>query len=140
MMALLTVVALAWAVHWASHRFGGGMSASGGHDAVLHAPGTVVSVTAIPPGKDTGESATRARVCFSVDSFSEIGEEHREIYELHEHAREAAEGPLCRTAIVPAETPTPEAGDHLDVYFKLQDGGGIGPVKLARRGVEIHLQ
>jgi hypothetical protein len=140
MMALAAVVALAWAAHWASHRFGGGMSASSGHEAVLHAPGTVVSVTAISSGKDGVESATRARVCFSIDSFSEIDEERRELYEIHEHARAAADGPLCRTAIVPAETPTPEAGDRLDVYFTLQEGGGIEPVKLIRKGVEIQVQ
>ena len=140
MMALAAVVAIAWLVHWASHRFGGGMNASGEHDTVLRAPGTVVSLTADSSGKNTVKLATRARVCFSVDSFSEIDEEHRELYEIHERARAAADGPLCKTATFPAETPTPEAGDHPDFYFTLQEGGGIEPVKLRRKGAEIPLQ
>ena len=139
-MALLAVLALAWAVHWAGARFGKGFVASTAPGAVLRGPGTVISVTGTATGKNAGGTPARARVCFSIDSFAEIGEEMREFYEIHERARATANGPLCGNATLPAGTPTPEAGDHVDVYFRLQEGGGIEPLKLRRRGVDLELQ
>ena len=138
--ALALVVALAWAVHWASVRFGSGLSAGQPRDAIQQAPGTVVGVTNPSSGNPAADSASRVRVCFTIDSFEGLSEEFRSFYQTHENARAAADGPLCEIALVPTGTPAPETGDHVEIYFMLQDGGGIAPVKLRRKGVDLRIE
>lgn len=138
--AFTLVVALAWTIHWASVRFGVGLCAGRPRDAMQQAPGTVVAVTNPSSGKPAADSAGPVRVCFTIDSFDGLSEEFRSLYQVHENARAAADGPLCEIALVPADTPAPAAGDHIEVYFMLQDGGGITPVKFRRKGVDLPIE
>jgi hypothetical protein len=124
--------------YWVIRSFETGIRVAVQHKSAQHASGTIRSVLNLSSGSQAGEQEERARVCFSIDSFAEVSNEDRLIYEPAERAREAAKGPRCEVIRVTPSTPPLRPGDHLDVYFLLENEGQIDISRVAIHGHDLH--
>lgn len=106
-------------------------------NAVLRAPGTVVSVEAKLHGEQPDDLLPGQRVCYTIDSFSAIPSPQRSAYASAERARLAVNGPRCRdTSIDPAAVQI-KVGDPVDIYYTLENGGQISIVSVYTQGLEL---
>jgi hypothetical protein len=124
--------------YWVIRSFDTGIKVAVQHKSAQHASGTIRSVLDLSSGRQAEEQEHRARVCFSIDSFAEVSNEDRLIYEPAERARQAAKGPRCEVVRVPASTTPLRLGDHLDVYFLLENEGQIDISRLAINGQDLY--
>ena len=70
--------------------------------------GRVLSVSPIEPGKESGQNTgdyPHLKICFSIDSFSDIPRDLQEEYETAEKVRTAKEGPGVSSRIKRCATP-----------------------------------
>ena len=106
-------------------------------NVLLHAPGTIVSVEERAHDEQSEDLLPGPHVCYTIDSFAEIPVSERAQYEAAEHARMAKQGPRCHDTAVDPSAVRFKAGDHADVYFKLEDGGQISVVRVSTHGVDL---
>jgi len=107
------------------------------HKSAQHAPGTVLSIKRIPGEVDSDGPSKQKRVCFSSDSFAEVSNEDRSEYEPVERARQAADGPRCLDLNTDSSAVPLKPGDHLDVYFMLENEGKIDLVRVSAHGRDL---
>jgi hypothetical protein len=107
------------------------------HKSAHHSPGTILSVTKLPWDRDSHEESDRVRICFSIDSFAELSSEDRGEYEPAERARQAGNVPSCRDSNVELSEVPLKPGDHLDVYFLLENEGQIDVVRVSTQGRDL---
>lgn len=124
--------------YWVIRSFDTGIKVAVQHKSAQRAPGTIRSVFNLSNGSQSGEQEDRVRVCFSIDSFAEVSNEDRLIYEPAERAREAAKGPRCEVIRVPSSTIPLRPGDHLNVYFLLENEGQIDISRVAIHGQDLY--
>jgi hypothetical protein len=106
-------------------------------NAVLRAPGTVVSVEAKPHGDQPDDLLPGQRVCYTIDSFFAVPSPQRSAYASAERARLAVNGPRCRdTSIDPAAVQI-KVGDPVDIYYTLGNDGQIFIVSVYTQGLEL---
>ena len=106
-------------------------------NAVLRAPGTVVSVEAKPQGEQADDLLPGQRVCYTINSYSAIPNSQRSAYASAEHARVAVNGPRCRdTSIYPSAVRI-KVGDPVDIYYMLENQDQIAIVNVYTQGLEL---
>jgi hypothetical protein len=132
----LVLLAFAIAVHvyrWADSRFRADMAVAIRHKSGQHAPGTVLTVSKT----ELKEKLPSVRICFTIDSFSEVAIEDRSDYERAERARQKAEGPRCEKSYAIPFADSLKPGDHLDVSFTLENGNRVAVSRLSANGQEL---
>lgn len=107
------------------------------HNMLLHAPGTIVSVEERAHDEQSEDLLPGPHVCYTIDSFAEIPAFVRAQYEAAERTRTAKQGPRCHDTAVDPSAVHFKAGDHADVFFKLEDGGQISIVRISTHGVDL---
>jgi hypothetical protein len=103
------------------------------HKSGQHAPGTVLTVSRI----QSNEKLAPVRICFSIDSFSEVATEDRNEYQQAERARQMAEGPRCITSYSHPFAESLKPGDHLYISFTLENGGQIAVTGISANGQDL---
>jgi len=103
--------------------------------------GKVLTVSAteseVPKG-GTAEGPPRYKICFSIDSFSDIPNDLREEYSTAEKARILKNAPEC---IITTQASLPsnlKEGEAIDVYFLLYGQGVITVERLVVSGQDIN--
>lgn len=129
----LTVAIALLVYRWADGRFRADMAVANRHKSGQHAPGTVLTVSRI----QSKEKLVPVRICFSIDSFSEVAIEDRDVYERAERTRQKTEGPRCETSYAHPFTDSLKPGDHLDISFTLENGGHIAVSGLSANGHDL---
>ena len=109
------------------------MAVANRHKSGQHAPGTVLTVSRI----QSKEKLVPVRICFSIDSFSEVAIEDRDVYERAERTRQKTEGPRCVTSYAHPFADSLKPGDHLDISFTLENGGYIAVSGLSANGHDL---
>jgi hypothetical protein len=106
-------------------------------NAVLRAPGTVVSVEAKPHGERADDLLPGQRVCYTIDSFSAIPDSQRSAYASAERARLAVNGPRCRDTSIDPSAVRIRVGDPVDIYYMLENQGQIAIVSVYTQGLQL---
>jgi hypothetical protein len=130
-LVLILVKAIVPISHWIEHRFHLGAPVADQHQALLHAPGSVLSLAA------TGPDSAPLHLCFTIHSFAEIPIRDRSFYEATEGDRQATEGPLCRDLPRNTATAALHSGDSLVVGYQLESGGRIHIAQLTAHGQDL---
>ena len=107
------------------------------HNVLRHAPATIVSVEERAHDEQSEDLLPGPHVCYTIDSFADISAFERAQYEAAERTRMAKQGPRCHDTAVDPSAVRFKAGDHADVYFKLEDGGQISIVRISTHGVDL---
>jgi hypothetical protein len=102
--------------------------------------GKVLSVSPIEPGKESGKNTgdfPHLKICFSIDSFTDIPRDLQEEYETAEKIRFAKEGPQC---IIPHQAlrhTDLKPGDPVEVDYLLYGRGVAIPSRIVVYGQDL---
>jgi hypothetical protein len=107
------------------------------HNAVFHATGKIVSVEEQAHDEQSYDLLPGPRVCFIINSFDEVPGAQRNVYESAERERLTAHGARCRDTSIDPSAVRIKAGDHVDIYFKLENAGQISVVRVSASGVDL---
>lgn len=94
--------------------------------------GKIVSISSLQQGH------AQSKICFSIDSFSDVRADYRNEYEVAERAKIAKQGPEC---IVNQNTPLPanlKAGDPIEVVYLLYGRGDISIARIVVSGQDVY--
>jgi len=106
-------------------------------NVLLHAPGTIVSVEERAHDEQSEDLLPGPHVCYTIDSLAEIPAIERPEYETAERTRRSKQGPRCHDTSVDPSAVHLKADDHLDLYFKLENGAQISVVRISIHGVDL---
>ena len=132
MTGFAIVVVVAWVLHLANRHLIACKITPLEHKTIESAPATLATVSVDPAG-----GPRQARLCFTIDSFANLPDSDRPFYENSERTRLAVKGPLCMSGRVPDDNRAPAAGEKVQVYFTLENGGLIAPTRMEWNGREI---
>lgn len=137
---LASAVAAVAVYRWADGMFRARMHENYEFKRMHVSSGEVISISKVKlgqQGKDSGEDLPNYKICFSIDSFSDIPSDLQEEYAAAEKARTIKEGPQC---IVSRQTSLPsnlKPGDALEVNYLLYGRGVITVERLVVAGKDI---
>lgn len=126
---------------WADRMFRTSMAENIEFKRMHHAPGKVLSFSIMKPAQQVhgiGEGSPQYKICFSINSFSDIPSGLQEEYAAAERARSLKDGPQC---IISRHTSLPanmKPGDALEVDYLLYGKGVITVERLVASGQDIH--
>jgi hypothetical protein len=128
-LAGVAVLAASW--RWFDGRIRHGMTVALEHKSVQHSPGRVLSLTALAPGDTLKRGTQLYRLCFSIQSSSEIAAEDRSEYQG------ALNRPFCRSTQNPDATKL-KVGDGLAIGYLLENEGQISEARIEVSGQSIY--
>jgi hypothetical protein len=139
-LLLASAFATVAAYRWADGMFRARMHENYEFKRMHVSSGRVVSVSKVKlgqQGEGSGEDSPHYKICFSIDSFSDIPSDLQEEYAAAERARTIKEGPHC---IISRQTSLPsnlKPGDALEVNYLLYGSGVITVERLVVAGKDI---
>jgi hypothetical protein len=128
------------AYHWADRLFRNNLAANYEFKRVHVSNGRVLSVSPIEPGKESGkntEDLPHLKICFSIDSFSDIPRNLREEYETAEKVRIVKEGPRCIIPHQKLRDTDLKPGDPIEVDYLLYGKGVAIPSRIVVQGQDL---
>ena len=131
LIALVGVSIILVSCRWFNRRFTQGMEVAVQHKAVKHSPGKVLSATKLALEESSQGDAQQYRICFSIESSSEIANEERSEYQ------DALNRPSCRNVQNPAAAKL-KVGDVLAIGYLLENEGQISVARIETSGQSIY--
>lgn len=128
------------AYQWADRLFRDQMAANYEFKREHVSSAKVLSVSPIEPGKASGQNVEdfpHFKICFSIDSFTDIPRDLQKEYETAEKIRRAKDGPMCIVPHQALRDTDLKPGEPIEVYYLLYGRGIALPTRIVVEGQEL---